>query len=210
MRNSSFIMLSVMLAARLVVGQEAADTETETEPAVVEEITPATEEKPVVIIETSLGNITLELWPDKAPATVENFLKYADDEFYDGLIFHRVIKNFMIQGGGFTPDMNQKPTGAQIKNEAKSEVPNKRGTIAMARTAVVDSATSQFFINLKDNAFLDRGARDFGYCVFGKVTDGMDIMDKIGAVATGNRGPFQDVPATDVVIKSIRRATAPE
>ncbi len=170
---------------------------------------PATGAKPVVVIETSLGTIKAELWPDKAPATVQSFLAYADEKFYDGLIFHRVIKDFMIQCGGFAPDMTQKRTKAPVKNEAKADVTNERGTLAMARTGVVDSATSQFFINLVPNGFLnhrDETTRGFGYCVFGKVIEGLDVVDKIGAVQTGNRAGMQDVPQTDVVIKSIRRA----
>jgi peptidyl-prolyl cis-trans isomerase B (cyclophilin B) len=159
-------------------------------------------------MDTSLGAVTIELDGDKAPATVANFLAYVDDKFYDGTIFHRVIADFMIQGGGFAPGMRQKPTKAAIKNESTNGLPNKRGTLAMARTNNPDSATAQFFINLKDNDFLDRAkASDkVGYCVFGKVTAGMDVVDKIKAVKTGSRGSFQDVPAQDVIINSIRRA----
>ena len=161
---------------------------------------------PVVVITTSKGTIKAELWPDKAPATVSNFLAYARNEFYDGTIFHRVIKNFMIQGGGFTADMKQKPTTAPVKNEARTDVPNTRGTLAMARTFVIDSAPSQFFINLVDNAFLnhrDKSAQGFGYCVFGKVTEGMDVVDAIAGVPTGAVDMFQDVPQEAVVIKSV-------
>jgi peptidyl-prolyl cis-trans isomerase A (cyclophilin A) len=162
---------------------------------------------PVVIIETSMGTIKAELWPDKAPATVANFLQYVGDRFYDGLVFHRVIDGFMIQGGGFTPDMRQKPTRAAVKNEARADVPNDRGTLAMARTSNPDSATAQFFINLVNNDGLNRPRPDgFGYCVFGKVTEGLGVVDKIGKVATGQRGPFGDVPVETVVIKSIRTA----
>jgi peptidyl-prolyl cis-trans isomerase B (cyclophilin B) len=163
----------------------------------------------VVAIETSMGSIKAELWPDKASETVKNFLQYADDKFYDGLIFHRVIDGFMIQGGGFTADMQQKETRGPIKNEACSDVVNARGTLAMARTAVVDSATAQFFINLVDNAFLnhkDKTPRGYGYCVFGKVIEGMAVVDKIAKVKTEGRGPHQNVPSEPVVIKSIRRA----
>ena len=173
----------------------------------------AAEEKnmanPVVVMETSQGTIKIELWPDKAPKTVENFLSYVDEKFYDGTIFHRVIANFMIQGGGFTPDMVQKSTHAPVKNEARADVKNLRGTIAMARTGIVDSATAQFFINTVDNAFLDHAGetpRSFGYAVFGKVIDGMDVVDKIRHVAVTNRGPFENVPVEPVIIKSIRRA----
>ncbi|MGE5444301.1 MAG: peptidylprolyl isomerase [Ignavibacteriales bacterium] len=159
---------------------------------------------PVVIMSTSMGDIKIELYPDKAPETVKNFLSYVNDKFYDGTIFHRVIPGFMIQGGGFTPDMKQKPTKAPIKNEADNGLKNDTGTIAMARTSVVDSATSQFFINLVDNDFLNHGDRDFGYAVFGKVVEGMDVVRKIAGVKTTNRGPFQDVPVEPVVIKSVR------
>jgi cyclophilin family peptidyl-prolyl cis-trans isomerase len=162
---------------------------------------------PKVVIETSMGTIKAELWPDKAPATVKSFLAYADDKFYDATIFHRVIDGFMIQGGGMDASMQQKPTKAPVKNEARTDVPNERGTLAMARTMVVDSATAQFFINLVNNGFLnhsDETARGFGYCVFGKVTEGMDVVDKIGKVATGARG--KDVPNETVTIKSVRRA----
>lgn len=159
---------------------------------------------PVVLMNTSFGPIRIELWPGKAPETVQNFLQYVDEGFYDGTIFHRVIGNFMIQGGGFTQDMKQKPTRAPIKNEASAEIKNDRGTIAMARTNVVDSATAQFFINVVDNGFLnhrDNSGAGFGYAVFGKVIDGMDVVDKIKDVATSN----QDVPVKPVVIESLKR-----
>ncbi|MEW6145427.1 MAG: peptidylprolyl isomerase [Thermodesulfobacteriota bacterium] len=159
---------------------------------------------PVVIMSTSKGDIKIELFKDKAPITVENFLSYVNDGFYNGTIFHRVIPNFMIQGGGFTPDFSQKPTKPPIKNEAKNGLKNERGTLAMARTQVIDSATSQFFINLVDNSFLDNGARDYGYAVFGKVIDGMDVVDEIAAVNTGTRGMYGDVPQEDVVITSVK------
>lgn len=158
-------------------------------------------------IETSMGTITLELDDAKAPVTVKNFADYAAAGHYDDTIFHRVIDGFMIQGGGFTKTMNQKPTKDPIKNEAANGLKNARGTIAMARTMIVDSATSQFFINLVDNDFLDyRGPdpRVFGYAVFGKVTDGMDVVDKIAKVKTGNAGPHQNVPEEAVVIRKIR------
>jgi cyclophilin family peptidyl-prolyl cis-trans isomerase len=158
---------------------------------------------PIVVMETSLGEIRIELNPEKAPVTVANFLSYVRQGFYDGLIFHRVIKGFMIQGGGFTADMVQKKTGDPIKNEAGNGLKNLRGTIAMARTSVVNSATSQFFINVVDNAFLDHKDetdRGFGYCVFGKVTEGMDVVDKIRNVKTATKGMYQDVPAEPVTI----------
>ena len=168
----------------------------------------AAQKNPVVLIETSLGNIKVELFADKAPVTVKNFLSYTDDKFYDGTIFHRVIPQFMIQGGGFTPQMQQKKTREAIKNESDNGLSNERGTLAMARTPDPDSATSQFFINLKDNIFLDKAqSRDrVGYCVFGKVIDGMDVVDKIAGVRTGNRGGHQNVPVEPVIIKSVRRA----
>ena len=162
---------------------------------------------PVYVLDTSLGAITIELDAAKAPVTVKNFEDYAKAKHYDGLIFHRVIPGFMIQGGGFTPDMEQKGTKPPIKNEAGNGLKNLRGTIAMARTNVVDSATSQFFINVADNTFLDhRGPApdQFGYCVFGRVIEGMDVVDKIRAVKTGMFKGFGDVPETQVVIKSVK------
>ena len=157
-------------------------------------------------METSMGTITLELDDAKAPETVANFVRYAKDGHYDGTIFHRVIDGFMIQGGGFTKDMNQKETREPIRNEAMNGLKNLRGTIAMARTMVVDSATSQFFINLVDNAFLDfqnPTPQGFGYAVFGKVIDGMDVVDQIAKVKTGFSGPHQNVPEEAIVIKKV-------
>ena len=162
-----------------------------------------------ILIETSLGTMTASLDEEKAPVTVANFLAYVDKGFYNGTIFHRVISGFMIQGGGFEPDMRQKPTAAPIRNEAANGLRNERGTLAMARTSVVDSATSQFFINHRDNAFLDYRAptpQGFGYAVFGKLTAGLDVLDKIAAVPTRNVGPYGDVPVEPVVILSVRRA----
>ena len=159
-----------------------------------------------VTIETSMGTITAELDDVKAPVTVKNFISYVTSGHYNGTIFHRVIDGFMIQGGGFTKDMVQKDTQAPIRNEAANGLKNARGTLAMARTMVVDSATSQFFINLVDNDFLDyRGPdpRMFGYAVFGKVTAGMDVVDKIAKVKTGFAGPHQDVPVEPVVITKV-------
>ena len=157
-------------------------------------------------IETDLGTIELELDEKKAPATVKNFADYAASGHYDNTIFHRVIDGFMIQGGGFTASMDQKPTKEPIRNEAMNGLKNARGTIAMARTMVVDSATSQFFINLVDNEFLDfqnPTPQGFGYAVFGKVTDGLSVVDAIGKVKTGFAGPHQNVPETAVVIKKV-------
>ena len=156
--------------------------------------------KPMVLISTSLGDIKLELYEEEAPITVANFLSYVEEGFYDNTIFHRVINNFMIQGGGIAADMKQKPTKAPIKNEADNGLKNERGTIAMARTAEVNSATSQFFINHRDNAFLDHGVRDFGYAVFGKVVEGIEIVDKIATVQTRPG----DVPVETVSILSMK------
>ena len=166
----------------------------------------AAQGNPVVIIETNLGSMTAELDQANAPLSVANFLEYAESGHYSGTVFHRVIKTFMIQGGGFTPDMTQKPVQPPIKNEARNGLSNDKYTLAMARTNVVDSATSQFFINTVDNAPLNnRGITpgDYGYAVFGRVTAGMDVVDKIAAVAVGNQGPFQNVPNTPVEIISI-------
>ncbi len=163
---------------------------------------------PHVIMETSLGNVEIELFQDKAPISVANFLKYTDEGYYDGTIFHRVISNFMIQGGGFNEKMDQKKTADQIKNEADNGLKNDRGTLAMARTNVVDSATSQFFVNVKDNDFLNFTAPNpaqYGYAVFGKVVSGMDVVEKIKEVPTGTKGGHSDVPNTPVVIKSMKR-----
>lgn len=160
---------------------------------------------PRVEMQTSLGRIVIELDDAKAPATVKNFVAYVNEGFYNGTVFHRVIPNFMIQGGGFTADMAQKPTKAPIQNEAKNGLKNARGTIAMARTQDPHSATAQFFINHIDNAMLDYPSRDgWGYAVFGKVTEGMDVVDKIAQVKTGNRGGHQNVPAEPVVIQSAK------
>jgi len=167
-----------------------------------------------IVIETNLGAITAELYPDKAPATVSNMLAYIDAKFYNGTIFHRVIDGFMIQGGGFTRDMIQKKTNAPIKNEADNGLRNERGTLAMARTMIVDSATSQFFINLIDNSsllnFKSKTDMGYGYCVFGKVIDGMDVVDKIAKAPTGFSGRHQNVPTDPVMIISIRRKETAE
>ena len=154
----------------------------------------------MITIKTNHGDIKVELFDEKAPITCENFRQYVTDGHFAGTIFHRVIPNFMIQGGGFDADMHQKPTRDPIKNEADNGESNKRGTLAMARTMAVDSATAQFFINLKDNDFLDHGTRDFGYAVFGQVSGGMDVVDTIAGVKTGNHGGHQDVPDETVEI----------
>jgi len=159
-----------------------------------------------VIMQTTMGEITIELDGENSPISSENFLTYIKDGFFEGTICHRVIPGFMVQGGGFTVDMKQKKTREQIKNEASNGLKNSRGTLAMARTQVVDSATSQFFINLVDNEFLDhkgQSANAYGYAVFGKVTAGMDIVDAIAKVPTSNNGPHQDVPKEPVVIEKV-------
>ena len=173
-------------------------------PAATAEETPLP--NPKVVIKTSEGDITLRLFRDKAPLTVDNFLAYVDAGFYNGTIFHRVIPNFMIQGGGFLPDMTEKPTNDPVKNESKNRVHNARGTIAMARTTDPHSATAQFFINVKDNDFLNHSGKNmqgWGYTVFGKVSEGEDVLNKIRAVPTGSRGGHQDVPTDDVIIESV-------
>ena len=162
----------------------------------------------MVRFETSLGGFTVELDAEKAPDTVANFLQYVDDGFFDGLIFHRVIPGFMVQGGGLDASMEQKPGRAPIKNEAKNGLKNDRGTVAMARTNDINSATSQFFINLSDNDFLNNAPGNFGYAVFGKVVDGMDTIDSMAKVRTGNRRGHGDVPATDIVVESAKRVEA--
>lgn len=163
---------------------------------------------PVVVVETSAGALEIELFEDKAPLSVKNFLSYANEGYYEGTIFHRVIDNFMAQGGGYTEDLKKKDTKPPVKNEATNGLKNLRGTVALARTGVVDSATSQFFINVVDNDFLnhrDTSTRGYGYAVFGKVTKGMDVVDKIKSVKTGSCGSFPtDCPQTPIVIKSVK------
>ena len=162
---------------------------------------------PVVLMETSMGNVKIQLDPQKAPISVQNFLDYVKAGFYKGAIFHRVIPAFMIQGGGFSPEMQEKPTRPPIKNEAGNGLKNERGTIAMARTMIVDSASAQFFINVADNGFLnhrDNSMQGYGYAVFGKVIDGMDVVDRIAKVKTGFQKGMGDVPETPVLIKSMK------
>lgn len=163
---------------------------------------------PSVIIHTSLGDITLELFAAEAPASVENFLAYANEGFYDGTIFHRVISHFMIQGGGMTPDLKPKATRDPVVNEAGNGISNTRGTVAMARTSQPDSATSQFFINVQDNGSLDRNPTSAGYTVFGKVTEGMEVVDEIRFVETTSFPPYHDVPAEPVLIESVEVVAA--
>ena len=160
-----------------------------------------------VELSTTLGDLTIELFDDDAPITVENFLTYVDDGFFDGTVFHRVISGFMVQGGGFAEGMKEKTPRSPIKNEADNGRKNQRGTLAMARTQDVDSATAQFFVNLADNVFLDHGSRDFGYAVFGRVSEGMEVVDAIAAVSTGRSGFHDDVPVEAVVIQSAKRTT---
>ena len=157
----------------------------------------------MITIKTSHGDISVELFDEKAPISCENFRQYIADGFYAGTIFHRVIPNFMIQCGGMDAEMNSKATRDPIKNEADNGELNVRGTLAMARTSIVDSATAQFFINLRDNDFLNHGGRDFGYAVFGRVAEGMDVVDAIGAVATGTKAGHQDVPVDPVTITEV-------
>lgn len=158
----------------------------------------------MITIETSHGNIVVELFEESAPISCENFRRYVADGFFSDTVFHRVMPNFMIQGGGMLEDMSQKETRPAIKNEAQNGEKNLRGTLAMARTGEIDSATSQFFINLRDNAFLDHSSRDFGYAVFGRVTEGLEVVDEIARVPTGNKAGHQDVPLTPVRIIKVR------
>jgi peptidyl-prolyl cis-trans isomerase B (cyclophilin B) len=168
--------------------------------------TPKNPKNPVVVLDTTFGKIYLEVWEDKAPVTAKNFLRYVDEQFYDGLVFHRVISNFMIQGGGFTPGLaSEKKTHEAIANESASTPPNKRGTLAMARLNEPDSATAQFFINVQNNPDLDFKNGKAGYATFGEVLEGMDVVDEIRYVRTGRLQGQQDVPVNDVVIYSARR-----
>lgn len=196
-------------APETAVEEQAVEVVQETDAAPEEEQKSEEKEKePMVIIKTNKGDIKLKLDAEKAPVTVENFLKYVDDGHYNGTIFHRVIENFMIQGGGFTEDMKQKTTRPPIKNEAGNGLENKKGTIAMARTPAIDSATSQFFINVVDNPFLNHSSetpQGFGYCVFAEVVDGLDVVEAIRKVPTGQTGPHGDVPKEPIEIIEIVR-----
>jgi peptidyl-prolyl cis-trans isomerase A (cyclophilin A) len=158
----------------------------------------------MIRFETNLGDFTIEFFEKEAPLSVANFKSYIEEGYFDGTIFHRIVPGFVIQGGGFTEDMTQKKTKSPVKNEADNGLKNKRGTLSMARTNDINSATSQFFVNLKDNDFLDNSRGNFGYAVFAKVTDGMDVIDKIAAVATGRKKGFDDVPVEAVTMKSVR------
>jgi len=169
--------------------------------------TTANQTNPMIKLTTSKGEITIEMYPDEAPATVQNFLSYVESGFFEGLIFHRVIEGFMIQGGGFTPDMQQKESGDPIQNEADNGLKNETGTLAMARTGDPHSATAQFFINLENNDFLNHTGKNpqgWGYAVFGKVTEGLDVVNQIGSVATGRAGPYSDVPVEPVFIENVQ------
>ena len=159
----------------------------------------------MVRFETTHGPFTIELFPKEAPVSVENFLRYVDDGFFDGTLFHRIVPGFVIQGGGLTAEFQNKKTREPITNEAKNGLKNKRGSLSMARTSDINSATSQFFVNLSDNDFLDHSTRDYGYAVFARVTEGMDTVDKIAKVSTGRRKGYQDAPMEDVLIVSARR-----
>jgi cyclophilin family peptidyl-prolyl cis-trans isomerase len=197
--TSTLALFSILLLS--VVTADAADPSPKTSPG---------SKNPSVLIKTSQGDITIELDQLQAPTSTKNFLDYVDAKFYDGTIFHRVIPGFMIQGGGFAPNMQQKSTKPPIKNEAGNGLKNNTGTIAMARTGIVDSATAQFFINVADNNQLnhrDESPGGFGYAVFGKVTSGMDVVKKIEGVKTTARPPHQNVPETPVVIESVTRVT---
>ncbi len=206
MKRMTWCLILGLAAAMAAPAQGEAEAGTPDMP--VPEETQQAEETDMVVIKTSLGDIKVKLAADKAPLTVANFLSYAEAGHYNGTIFHRVIDGFMIQGGGFDANMRQKPTKAPIKNEAANGLANKRGTLAMARTMVVDSATSQFFINVKDNAFLDFQAptpQGFGYCVFGEVVEGMDVVDRIKGVRTGMKAGMSDVPLETVEILSVSK-----
>ncbi|MGY6554676.1 MAG: peptidylprolyl isomerase [Wenzhouxiangella sp.] len=193
------ILLSLCLLLPLMAAAQTPETDHETDTD--------TTENPVVILHTNHGAITLELFEEQAPLSVANFLEYARDGHYDGTLFHRVIANFMIQGGGFDAEFQQKPTRDPIRNEADNGLSNERGTVAMARTNDPHSATSQFFINVTDNSFLDHrspaSGQTWGYAVFGRVTAGMDVVDAIRQVETGRRSFHQDVPVEDVIIERV-------
>ncbi|HEY3130985.1 MAG TPA: peptidylprolyl isomerase [Acidobacteriota bacterium] len=200
------VMLLIPIMAMFSTGLPAQKKSTKSKPA---KAARTAKGNPSVSIQTSMGTIVLELYPDKAPVTVKNFLAYVDSGFYNGTIFHRVIPDFMIQGGGFTPDLGKKKTRPAIKNEANNGLSNARGTIAMARTSEVNSAAAQFFINVKDNSTsLDHRGNspdEYGYAVFGKVSSGMDVVDKIKNVKTTSKGGYENVPVQPVVIKSAKR-----
>jgi peptidyl-prolyl cis-trans isomerase A (cyclophilin A) len=197
------LSMNVLLASMVLAATQAGTPGTVPK---AESPAKAAEADPVVVLDTSLGVIKVELNRAKAPVSVDNFLKYVRAKHYDGTIFHRVMPNFMIQGGGMDETMKEKAAGAPIKNEARNGLRNERGTIAMARLNAPDSATAQFFINVKNNSALDFGINGAGYAVFGKVIEGMDVVDKIVSVRTTTKRPHEDVPVTPVVIKTARLA----
>jgi len=204
MRLISFLMMAIISFASLAQQETQTSQPTTVNPQITDAVTstPAADiAKPYVTLQTSKGDIVLELYPEKAPITVANFLAYANEGFYNGVIFHRVMKDFMIQTGGFDTNMMRKAPKAEIKNEADNGLFNNRGSVAMARTAKVDSATSQFFINVKNNYFLNNGYRDFGYAVFANVIHGLDIMDAIALEKTGAKNGMRDVPVEPILIK---------
>ncbi len=209
-----FLALTIITSSVHAGAEDQAKKPAETKTIVQEETKTEIKQKdveqsknPIVLMETSMGKIKIELFQKEAPVTVKNFLDYTKEKFFTGTIFHRVVPKFVIQAGGFTPDMGKKPTRQPIKNEATNKISNTIGTLAMARTGVIDSATSQFFINLKDNHFLDHRnetKQGYGYCVFGKVIEGMDVVTKIGQVSTAMKTQHRDVPVDPVIIKSVR------
>ncbi len=211
--RSLFRFPSTLLALTLLIAifstatlspAAGAQTEAPAEPAQTTEPTPTA--NPQIVIETSMGRIVAELYADKAPKTVENFLAYVKSDFFAGTVFHRVIPGFMVQGGGFTADLKKKPTQPPVENEADNGLRNERGTLAMARTNNPHSATAQFFVNLVDNGFLDhrgKNARGWGYAVFGRVVDGMNVVDAIASVKTGNRNRMQNVPLEPVTLNKV-------
>lgn len=206
MRILSLTIIAALLLVTLIGVSRISGTGDAKAPASPAPTTQRGEQRVIVEMQTSKGSIVLELYPDKAPETVANFLRYAKEGFYDGTIFHRVIEGFMIQGGGFEPGMHQKDTHEPIRNEADNGLANEAGTIAMARTPDPHSATAQFFINLKDNNFLNYSSpspQGWGYAVFGRVIDGMEVVESIGRVETGSAGMHQDVPVEDVVIEKV-------
>ena len=198
MKSGTLLSALLLLTSLTSFAQDEAPVESEN---------PFAKERPTVVLHTSMGEITIELFEEEAPISVENFLAYARDGHYDGTIFHRVIPNFMVQGGGFDAEFNQKPTRETITNEADNGLKNSRGTVAMARTGMPHSASSQFFINVVDNASLDhrgkQSGRTWGYAVFGEVTEGMDVVDQIRVVPTTSRPPYRDVPVEPVIIERV-------
>jgi peptidyl-prolyl cis-trans isomerase A (cyclophilin A) len=201
----TLVVFGVTMAQNLASGQTPASQPAASATSKPAESQPASRPSNEVVIETNMGNIVIQLTPERTPVTVDNFLRYADEKFYDGLLFHRVIKGFMIQGGGFTKDLKQKETHNPIRNEAQQAMSNSRGTLAMARTQAPNSATSQFFINLVDNKRLDYPAMGGGYAVFAKVVEGMDVVDKIADVAVARTGVSEAQPLQPVEIISIHR-----